>query len=86
MKIIRNANTAELFANSFDCGGKRKIDMVDRDTKPMEKFLLNAQYLHGNLLSLQLTIKALAIGYNFLPFCQKVVKSKNSICFVGQPT
>jgi len=86
-QVEKMKNNVQLFATSFDCEGKRTSNMVDRAIKPIDKFLSNAQYFHGNLSSAQLTIRALAIGYNFLPFCQKITKSKkNSICFVGQQT
>ena len=86
-QVKKMKNNAQLFVTSFDCEGKMTSNMVDRAIKPIDKFLSNAQYFHGNLSSAQLTIRALAIGCNFLPFCQKVVKSKkNSIYFVGQLT
>jgi hypothetical protein len=85
-QIEKMKNSAELFATSFDCDGKRTSNMVDRAIRPMGKFLSNAQYFHGNLSSAQLTIRAFAIGYNFLPFCQRTIKSKkNSICLVEPP-
>lgn len=66
-------------------GLAKPADMVDRAIKPMDKFLSNAQYFLGNLSSAQLTIRAFAIGYIFLPFCQKTIKSKKKgICFVEQ--
>lgn len=75
-QVEKMRNNVEMFATSFDCDGKRTSNMVDRAIKPMDKFLSNAQYFHGNLSSAQLTIRAFAIGYNFLPFCQKTAKSK----------
>ena len=84
-QVEKMKNNAELFATSFDCQGKRTSNMVDRAIKPMDKFLSNAQYFHGNLSSAQLTIRAFAIGYNFLPFCQRTIKcKKNSIWLAEQ--
>lgn len=77
LKQIENMkNRAELYATSYDCKGNRTSNMVDRAIRPMEKFLTNSQYFHGNLQSAQLTIRALAIGYNFLPFCQRTLNDK----------
>jgi hypothetical protein len=86
-QVEKMKNNAEFFATSFDCQGKRTSNMVDRAIKPMDKFLSNAQYFHGNLSSAQLTIRAFAIGYNFLPFCQRTIKGKkNSIWLAEQLT
>jgi hypothetical protein len=85
-QVEKMKNKAQLFATSFDCQGKRTSNMVDRAIKPMDKFLSNAQYFHGHLASAQLTIRAFAIGYNFLPFCQKTIKNKkNNICLAELP-
>lgn len=84
-QIEKMKNNSELFATSFDCGGKRTSNMVDRAIKPMDKFLSNAQYFHGNLSSAQLTIRAFAIGYNFLPFCQRTIKSKKNSIWLAEP-
>lgn len=70
-QIEKMKNNAQLFATSFDCGGKRTSNMVDRAIRPIDKFLVNSQYFHGSFASAQLTIRALALGYNFLPFCQR---------------
>ncbi|MCU0444920.1 MAG: hypothetical protein MUE85_08365 [Microscillaceae bacterium] len=67
-QIEKMKNNADLFATSFDCGGKRTSNMVDRAIRPLDKFLVNAQYFHGHFASAQLTIRALALGYNFLRF------------------
>lgn len=84
-QIEKMNNNAQLYATCFDCQGKRTSNMVDRAIKPIDKFLCNAQYFHGNLASAQLTMRALALGYNFLPFCQRTkVNKKNSMPFVEQ--
>ena len=70
-QVEKMKNNAQLFATSFDCEGKMTSNMVDRAIKPIDKFLSNAQYFHGNLSSAQLTIRALAIGYNFYHFAKK---------------
>jgi hypothetical protein len=84
-QVEKMKNNAHLFATSFDCEGKRTSNMVDRAIKPMDKFLSNAQYFHGNLSSAQLTIRAFAIGYNFLPFCQRTIKSKKNSIWLAEP-
>lgn len=83
IQIEKMKNNAELYATSYDCGGNRTSNMVDRAIKPMDKFLANAQYFHGNFSSAQLTMRALAMGYNFMPFCQRTkFDKKKVICFV----
>jgi hypothetical protein len=84
-QIEKMKNNVELFATYFDCGGKRTSNMVDRAIKPFEKFLTNSQYFHGNFASAQLTIRSLALAYNFLPFCQRTrLDKKKIICYVEQ--
>jgi hypothetical protein len=80
-QIEKMKNNSELFATSFDCGGKRTSNMVDRAIRPIDKFLVNSQYFHGNFSSAQLTIRALALGYNFLPFCQRTRLDKKKVIY-----
>lgn len=84
-QIEKMNNNAELYATCFDCEGKRTSNMVDRAIKPIDKALCNAQYFHGSLASAQLTMRALALGYNFLPFCQRTKLSKKNNMPVVEP-
>jgi len=82
-QVDKLVQKTELFATAYDCKGNRTSNMVDRAIKTMNKFLENTQYFHGNYASAQLTIRALALAYNFLPFCQRTKNDKkNSISYV----
>jgi len=49
----------------------RTSNMIDRHMLPLARFLSNANYFNGHLMSAERTVRAWALCHNFLPYCPR---------------
>lgn len=63
---------AERFVLAFEYpNAHRTSNMIDRHMIPMDRWLFNARYFHGHLLSAEKEIRAWTIFHNFWHYCPR---------------
>jgi hypothetical protein len=63
---------ADCFVLAFDYpDAHRTSNMIDRHMIPMDRWLFNARYFHGHLISAEKEIRAWALFHNFWHYCPR---------------
>ena len=70
------------FSNAYEYeGAYRTSNQIDRPMNILDRYLYQIRYFHGHHKTANLKIRAWAIIYNFIPFCQKTQKQKKQSRF-----
>jgi len=71
-KVRRIHLKSHLFQSALDFpDAYRTSNQVDRPMNYFDRVLYSMQYFHGNLTSARLTVRSLALLWNFRPYCRK---------------
>ena len=71
-KVRRLHLKSHLFQTALDFpSAYRTSNQVDRPMNYFDRVLYSMQYFHGNLKSARLTVRSLALLWNFRPYCRK---------------
>jgi hypothetical protein len=79
-KLRRIRTKSHLYQAAFDFpDAYRTSNQVDRPMNYFDRILYSMQYFHGSLSSAQLTVRSMAILWNFHPFCRKARSNKQGV-------
>ena len=81
-KVLAFCKKASFYSMTFIClTAHRTSNMIDRVMRRQDRYLFNRQYLHGNMDSAILSMRAWAILKNFQPYCTRISsKNKGQFC------
>lgn len=65
------AKTGEFLLAFDNPDAYRTSNMIDRLLHPMDRYLYNARYFHGHLMSAEYQIRGWVLIYNFHPYCSR---------------
>ena len=76
--ILKLCAKADRFALTFQYpNAHRTSNMIDRHMIPMDRWLFNARYFHGHLISAEKEIRAWALFHSFWPYSPRAKIRKN---------
>jgi hypothetical protein len=81
-KVKDLCNKSSRFSNAYefdDC--YRTSNQIDRPMNILDRYLYQIRYFHGHYKTANLKIRAWAMIYNFMPFCNKTQKLKKQSRF-----
>jgi hypothetical protein len=81
-KILSFCKKAVYYSVTYACSTAfRTSNMIDRLMRRQDRYLFNRQYMHGNMNSAILTMRAWALLKNFQPYCSRISKkNKGQYC------
>ncbi len=81
-KVRRIHLKSHLFQTALDFPtAYRTSNQVDRPMDYFDRVLYAMQYFHGNLTSARLTVRSLAVLWNFRPYCRKTrARKQGQLC------
>ena len=72
LSILKLCAKADHFALTFKYpNAHRTSNMIDRHMVPMDRWLFNARYFHGHLLSAERQVRAWALFHSFWHYCPR---------------